>query len=92
MPSSAGKKSGVEPGIAHVAPKRVGLVNNNFGSKAARRDFLRSTATGALLAVAALAVGAPKEASAKPETKNERKRLRYKETDHVERYYESNRY
>ena len=61
-------------------------------SKAARRDFLRGTATGTLLAAAALAVGAPKKAWAKPETKEERKKSRYKETAHVKRYYETNRY
>jgi hypothetical protein len=60
-------------------------------NKAARRDFLRGTATGTLLAAAALAVGAPK-AWAKPETKEERKKSRYKETDHVKRYYQTNRY
>lgn len=61
-------------------------------SKAARRDFLRGTATGTLLAAAALAVAAPKQAWAKPETKDERKKARYKETDHVKRYYQTNRY
>lgn len=60
--------------------------------KAARRGFLRGTATGTLLVAAAMAVGAPKKAWAKPETKEERKRSRYKETDHVKRYYETNRY
>ena len=39
-----------------------------------------------------MAMGAPKKAWAKPETKEERKRSRYKETDHVKRYYETNRY
>ena len=60
--------------------------------KAARRDFLRGTATGTLLAAAALVVGAPKQAWAKPETKEERKKSRYKESAHVKRYYETNRY
>lgn len=61
-------------------------------SKAGRRDFLRGTATGTLLAAAAVAVGAPKQAWAKPETKEERKKSRYKETDHVKRFYQTNRY
>ena len=39
--------------------------------KAARRDFLRGTAIGALLVAAA--AGAPKKAFSKPETKDERK-------------------
>lgn len=60
--------------------------------KAARRDFLRGTATGTLLVAAAMAAGAPRKAWAKPETKEERKRSRYKETAHVKRYYETNRY
>ena len=61
-------------------------------SKAGRRDFLRGTATGTLLAAAAIAAGAPGKAWAKPETKEERKKSRYKESDHVKRYYQTNRY
>ncbi len=61
-------------------------------SKAGRRDFLRGSATGTLLAVAAIAAAAPRKAWAKPETKEERKKARYKETEHVKRYYETNRY
>lgn len=59
-------------------------------SKAGRRDFLRGTATGTLLAAAAIAV--PGRARAKPETKEERKKSRYKESEHVKRYYQTNRY
>lgn len=58
--------------------------------KAARRDFLRGTAIGALLVAAA--AGAPKKAFAKPETKDERKKSRYTESAHVKRFYETNRY
>jgi hypothetical protein len=58
--------------------------------KAARRDFLRGSALGAVLAAAAIA--APRRALAKAETKEERKRARYKETAHVKRFYETNRY
>jgi hypothetical protein len=61
-------------------------------SKAGRRDFLRGTATGTLLAAAAIAVGAPKKAWAKPETKEERKKSRYQESEHVKRFYQTNRY
>ncbi len=61
-------------------------------SKTGRRDLLRGAGTGALLVAAAMAVGAPKRAMAKPETKEERKKSRYKETDHVKRFYETNRY
>ena len=60
-------------------------------SKAARRDFLRGTATGTVLAAAALAV-LPGKAWAKPETKEERKKARYKKTPHVEQYYKTNGY
>lgn len=58
--------------------------------KTARRDILRGTALGALLVAAA--VGAPKRALAKPETKDERKKARYQESAHVKRFYETNRY
>jgi hypothetical protein len=61
-------------------------------SKAGRRDFLRGTATGTLLAAAAIAVGGPRKAWAKPETKEERKKARYQESAHVKRFYETNRY
>lgn len=61
-------------------------------SKAGRRDVLRATAAGTLLAAAAIAVGAPRKAWAKPETKEERKKARYQESAHVKRFYETNRY
>ena len=70
----------------------MGSMSEKRESKAGRRDFLRGTATGTLLAAAAIAVGAPGKAWAKPETKEERKKSRYKETDHVKRYYQTNRY
>lgn len=60
--------------------------------KADRRDFLRGAGTGALLVAAAVAAGAPRKAWAKAETKEERKKSRYKESDHVKRYYQTNRY
>jgi hypothetical protein len=67
-------------------------MSENENGKAGRRDFLRGAGTGTLFVAAALAVGAPRRAMAKPETKAERKKSRYKETDHVKRYYETNRY
>jgi hypothetical protein len=67
-------------------------MNEKKESKAGRRDFLRGTATGSLLAAAAIAVSVPGKAWAKPETKEERKKSRYKETDHVKRFYQTNRY
>jgi hypothetical protein len=61
-------------------------------SRVERRDFLRGVATGSLLVAAAVAVAAPKRAEAKPETREERRKARYKETAHVKRYYQTNRY
>jgi hypothetical protein len=67
-------------------------MSENENGKAGRRNFLRGAGTGTLLVAAALAVGAPRRAMAKPETKEERKKSRYKETAHVKRFYETNRY
>lgn len=67
-------------------------MSENENGKAGRRSFLRGAGSGTLLVAAALAVGAPRRAMAKPETKEERKKSRYKETDHVKRYYQTNRY
>ena len=58
--------------------------------KLGRRDFLRNAGLGAAAAVAATA-GVPGKAEAAPENAETRKKQRYKETDHVKRYYESNR-
>lgn len=67
-------------------------MSENQNGKAGRRDFLRGAGTGTLVVAAALAVGAPRRAMAKPETKEERKKSRYKESEHVKRYYQTNRY
>jgi len=54
-----------------------------------RRGLLKA-ALGSGAAVTAVAVvGA--DASAKPETKDERKKARYRETDHVKTFYLTNR-
>ncbi|WP_374303870.1 twin-arginine translocation signal domain-containing protein [Ferrovibrio sp.] len=55
-----------------------------------RRNFLRTAGVGAAAAaVATAAIGPTKvEAAENAET---RKKQRYKETDHVKRYYETNR-
>lgn len=58
--------------------------------KLGRRDFLRNAGLGAAAAVAATAA-IPGKAEAAPENAETRKKQRYKETDHVKRYYESNR-
>jgi hypothetical protein len=54
-----------------------------------RRDFLRALGAGAAITAAApLAI----EAKADSETNDEKRKSRYKETDHVKAYYRVNRY
>jgi hypothetical protein len=54
-----------------------------------RRDFLRVLGAGAAVTAAApLAI----EAKADSETNDEKRKSRYKETDHVKAYYWVNRY
>ncbi|HEX3162884.1 MAG TPA: formate dehydrogenase [Pseudolabrys sp.] len=54
-----------------------------------RRDFLRVLGAGAAVTAAApLAI----EAKADSETNDEKRKSRYKETDHVKVYYRVNRY
>jgi hypothetical protein len=59
-------------------------------SKLGRRDFLRALGVGATAAAAAapLAGGA----RADSETNDEKRKARYKETEHVKTYYRVNRY
>ena len=59
-------------------------------SKVGRRDFLRAMGAGAGLAVTAAAPLAT-EAIAE-ESDAEKKKARYKETDHVKAFYRVNRY
>ena len=56
-----------------------------------RRDFLRAMATGA--GVAAVSAG-PLATTAAADTENndEKRKARYKETDHVKTFYRVNRY
>jgi hypothetical protein len=58
--------------------------------KLGRRDFLRKLGVGAT-AVAATAPLAG-EARADTETNDEKRKARYKETEHVKTYYRVNRY
>jgi hypothetical protein len=54
-----------------------------------RREFLRVLGTGATVAAAApLAT----QAKADTETNDEKRKARYKETDHVKTFYRVNRY
>ena len=59
-------------------------------SKLGRRDFLRAMGAGAGLAATA-AVPLASEAVAS-ESDAEKKKARYKETDHVKAYYKVNRF
>ena len=60
-------------------------------TKVARRDFLRALGAGA--GVAATAAG-PLATAAKADSENndEKRKSRYKESDHVKAYYHVNRY
>lgn len=59
-------------------------------SKFGRRDFLRAVGAGAGLAVTAAAPLATEAAAS--ESDADKKKARYKETDHVKTYYRVNRY
>ena len=60
-------------------------------SKLARRDFLRVLGTGAGAAAAAAGPLAS-AAQADSENNDEKRKSRYKESDHVKTYYHVNRY
>lgn len=55
-----------------------------------RRSFLRSAGAGAA-AVAVVTVAAQPEQAVAAENAETRKKQRYKETEHVKRFYDSNR-
>jgi hypothetical protein len=57
-----------------------------------RRDFLRKVGVGAVGAGATLAVPLVAPAQADSENNDEKRKARYKETDHVKAYYRVNRY
>jgi hypothetical protein len=57
----------------------------------ARREFLRDVGVGSAAGVAAVAIGSG-PAVAKQENADERKKARYRESDHVKTYYKTNRY
>ena len=59
-------------------------------SKLGRRDFLRAMGAGAGVAVTAAAPFATEAGAA--ESDADKKKARYKETDHVKAYYKVNRY
>ena len=57
-----------------------------------RRDFLRKISAGAVGAGAALATPLIAPAHADSENNDEKRKARYKETDHVKTFYRVNRY
>jgi hypothetical protein len=59
--------------------------------KVGRRDFLRAIGAGAGVAVTAAGPLA-QQASADSESNDEKRKARYKETEHVKAFYRVNRY
>ena len=57
-------------------------------AKLGRRDFLRAIGAGAGLAATAV----PMTEAVAAESDSDKKKARYKETDHVKTYYKVNRY
>jgi hypothetical protein len=57
-----------------------------------RRDFLRKVGIGAVGASAAVAAPLTGTALADTETNDEKRKARYKETDHIKTFYRVNRY
>ena len=57
-----------------------------------RRDFLRNVGIGTVGAGATLAIPLVTSARADSESDQEKRKARYKETDHVKAYYRVNRY
>jgi hypothetical protein len=71
-------------------PKEEAAMKRDDKSKVGRRDFLRVLGAGA--GAAAVAPAMSVEARADSEYNDEKKKARYKETDHVKAYYRVNRY
>jgi hypothetical protein len=60
--------------------------------KVGRRDFLRKVGVGTVGAGATLATPLISSAQADSENNDEKRKARYKETDHIKTYYRVNRY
>lgn len=63
---------------------------NDTKPRGGRRGFLRGM--GAASAAAAAAVAAPAVEAKAAESRDEARKARYRETEHVKRYYQTNRY
>jgi hypothetical protein len=59
-------------------------------TKVGRRDFLRIVGSGVGVAAGAGTLAAPAQADS--ETTDEKRKARYRETDHVKTFYRVNRY
>jgi hypothetical protein len=64
-------------------------MKNKRQTKLGRREFLRTLGAGATMAATAPLAG---EALADTETDAEKRKPRYRETEHVKTYYRVNRY
>jgi hypothetical protein len=67
-------------------------MKNEKKAAVGRRDFLRKVGLGAVGAGATLAAPLIAPAQADSENNDEKRKARYKETDHVKAYYRVNRY
>jgi hypothetical protein len=67
-------------------------MRNEKKAAVGRRDFLRKVGLGAVGAGATLATPLIAPAQADSENNDEKRKARYKETDHVKEYYRVNRY
>jgi GH24 family phage-related lysozyme (muramidase) len=67
-------------------------MKNERQVKVGRRDFLRKVGVGTVGAGATLATPLISSAQADSENNDEKRKARYKETDHVKTYYRVNRY
>jgi hypothetical protein len=67
-------------------------MKNEKKATVGRRDFLRKVGLGAVGAGATLAPPLIVPAQADSENNDEKRKARYKETDHVKAYYRVNRY
>jgi hypothetical protein len=59
-------------------------------AKVGRRDFLRVLGTGVGVAAGAASLATPAQADS--ETNEEKRKSRYRETEHVKAYYRVNKY
>ncbi len=85
------RNGSVRPALLYEQRRKPGgnEMRSNHKLTLGRRDFLRALGAGAAVTAAApLAI----EAKADSETNDEKRKSRYKETDHVKAYYRVNRY